>query len=139
MRKKFFKVVTDCGHTVEYDTAYELGFIVGSKNMKMHDQYEPIHLESEEFNEGRLDGKKARLDGMTKRESGWYRVRLDGEYDFRVAKYLSEPDKWLIHGYECGMHNEDFAEIKEMVMTTGGQIVYNQPAHDPLYNTKQEG
>ena len=54
---------------------------------------------------------------VTKRESGWYLVRFDEEDDFWIAKYSSESDEWLIHGLQYGMHDKDFVEIKEMVMT----------------------
>lgn len=70
---------------------------------------------------------------MTKRESGWYLVRFDEEYDFWIAKYSSESDKWLIHGFQYGMHDKDFVEIKEMVMTQSGELVYHKAKHDPVY------
>ncbi|SUB64031.1 Uncharacterised protein [Plesiomonas shigelloides] len=69
---------------------------------------------------------------MTKRESGWYLVRFDEEYDFWIAKYSSESDKWLIHGFQYGMHDKDFVEIKEMVMTPSGELVYHKAKRDPV-------
>lgn len=71
---------------------------------------------------------------VTKRESGWYRVRFDEEHDFWIAKYSSESDKWLIHGFQYGMHDKDFVEIKEMVMTPSGELVYHKAEHDSVYN-----
>lgn len=74
---------------------------------------------------------------MSKRESGWYRV---------VVRYGAwQLFEWTDEGWvtDCGLikyYDDDFSEIDpQMVMTPSGQIVYNQPAHDPLYNTKQEG
>ncbi|MGL4468542.1 MAG: hypothetical protein ACRCUK_13765 [Plesiomonas shigelloides] len=74
---------------------------------------------------------------MTKRESGWYRVFINSD---RPQLMLYADGFWIDDGVYGLFEDEDVAEIDpQMVMTPSGQIVYNQPAHDPLYNTKQEG
>ncbi|MGL5282542.1 MAG: hypothetical protein ACRC8W_12485 [Plesiomonas shigelloides] len=77
---------------------------------------------------------------MTKRESGWYRVELAADGDWSMAQYFSGVKFWIVTS-DCNIwFDRDFHRIDpKMVMTPSGQIVYNQPAHDPLYNTKQEG
>ncbi|MGL5280705.1 MAG: hypothetical protein ACRC8W_02990 [Plesiomonas shigelloides] len=72
---------------------------------------------------------------MTKRESGWYRVLLKFNFGERYAVVRTcDGLRFELPSLATGL-----VDVKEMVMTLEGQIVYNQPAHDPLYNTKQEG
>lgn len=81
---------------------------------------------------------------MSKRESGWYRVWVrDGENP-KLTRYFAHDFTWI----ERSIYDGSVMEVgdnfyhkidPQMVMTPEGQIVYNQPAHDPLYNTKQEG
>ncbi|MGL5282004.1 MAG: hypothetical protein ACRC8W_09725 [Plesiomonas shigelloides] len=137
MSKKF-KVVTDCGYTVEYDSAYELGFIVGSKNMKMHNPYEPIHSEYEEFNEGRFDGKKRNIESVTNRDSGWYRIWVFGFHIPRLCLWDGISSCWHVDGKKVPDKNVIKVDMP-MVMTPSGELVYHLNEHDPLYNTKQEG
>lgn len=142
MSKKF-KVKTDCGNIIEYDTAYELGYIVGARGLKMHNQYEPIHKESEEYNEGRFDGKSAReKQKMTKRESGWYRVWDKNYCKWELLKFDAESNLWTV-GDDCFSDSTlllagDVIDPK-MVMTLSGEIVYHRNEHNPLYNTQQDG
>ncbi|MGL4927996.1 MAG: hypothetical protein ACRC4K_14605 [Plesiomonas shigelloides] len=75
---------------------------------------------------------------MSKRESGWYRVVMWGSVKHFVFEFDAE-NGWVDAYGDPTYTDNDFAEIGDMVMTPSGQIVYNQPAHDPLYNTKQEG
>lgn len=76
---------------------------------------------------------------MTKRESGWYRVKFHHDDEPQIVFYDAEHYCFRIVGCSDEVSG-NYAEIDpQMVMTPSGQIVYNQPAHDPLYNTKQEG
>ncbi|MGL5488638.1 MAG: hypothetical protein ACRDC6_20435 [Shewanella sp.] len=77
---------------------------------------------------------------MTKRESGWYRVWYNEGDEPWLALYDHVFNSWSAPYSDCGYSSDEFHKIDpQMVMTPSGQIVYNQPAHDPLYNTKQEG
>ncbi|MGL4752519.1 MAG: hypothetical protein ACRCXB_08905 [Aeromonadaceae bacterium] len=77
---------------------------------------------------------------MSKLESGWYRVWFSGCENPVIMLWNGVGGYWQ-DGFD--VYHEDDEEIGDfdpkMVMTPSGQIVYNQPAHDPLYNTKQEG
>ncbi|MGL5309428.1 MAG: hypothetical protein ACRDAL_02370 [Plesiomonas shigelloides] len=77
---------------------------------------------------------------MTKRESGWYFVNIDGEENKELALFSSDANLWKVTGDSFQWYDSDFVYIDpKMAVTPLGEIVYNQPAHDPLYNTKQEG
>ncbi|MGL5529071.1 MAG: hypothetical protein ACRDCI_12000 [Plesiomonas shigelloides] len=79
---------------------------------------------------------------MTKRESGWYRVFVSWTENAVLMEWDAHTQRWFGYGYYDGDSFEDGdvqCHDEEMIMTPSGQIVYNQPAHDPLYNTKQEG
>lgn len=78
------------------------------------------------------------------RDSGWYRVWLHEN----KSKFLSTNPCLMKWDSVSEVFNSEYWTYKEsdvhkidpqMVMTTDGRIVYNQSAHDPLYNTKQEG
>lgn len=73
---------------------------------------------------------------MTKRECGWYRVTHKDVIKWHILFYSAYQDKWL---YGAEWVEFDDLEVDRMVMTPSGQIVHNQPAHDPMYNTSQEG
>lgn len=45
---------------LRYKTAYELGYIVGSKGLDFDNPYDPINLEEEEYYEGLAAGIDAR-------------------------------------------------------------------------------
>lgn len=73
---------------------------------------------------------------MTKRESGWYRVKHKNSNVTEIA--LCYNGFWSFVGTEC-QPEEIEIYVYEMVMALSGQIVYNHPVHDPLYNKKQDG
>ncbi|MGL5669082.1 MAG: hypothetical protein ACRDD9_23515 [Shewanella sp.] len=74
------------------------------------------------------------------RESGWYRVKIGVNGCWELAEYFSGGKYWEVTNYDGSWSDIEFNDIDpQMVMTPEGQIVYNQQAHDPLYNTKQEG
>lgn len=77
---------------------------------------------------------------MSKRESGWYRVWINESAIPLIGIYDRQKDEWGFP-YADGTYLEDglYKIDPKMVMTLSGQIVYNQPAHDTMYNTKQEG
>lgn len=72
---------------------------------------------------------------MSKCESGWYRVLLKFNFGEKYAVVRTCDGR----SFELPSLATGIVDVKEMVMTLEGEIVYNQPAHDPLYNTKQEG
>ncbi|MGL5727258.1 MAG: hypothetical protein ACRCYD_05320 [Plesiomonas sp.] len=83
---------------------------------------------------------------MTKRESGWYRVKhKDTEWSeggHELVEYVSERGCFLAPDNFCEMdsvHDDYFEYVDpQMVMTPEGEIVYHNAQHDPLYNTAQE-
>lgn len=81
---------------------------------------------------------------MSKRESGWYLVWVNIGDEPVLRRYYADEPTWI----DCAYCDGEMIEVDDnfydkidpqMVMTPEGQIVYNQPAHDPLYNTKREG
>lgn len=74
---------------------------------------------------------------MTKRADGWYKVSFDENDEPAIALYVD--GTWMVIG-SLVVLDETELEVKEMVMSIEGELVYHQHnKHDPLYNTKQEG
>lgn len=76
---------------------------------------------------------------MTKRESGWYRVNVSWCEETLLLEWHSDLECWYDGRDFISDEDEVQCHDPQMVMTPEGQIVYKQTAHDPLYNTKQEG
>lgn len=76
---------------------------------------------------------------MTKRESGWYRVKIGEGGLWEIAEYFSGSNHWEMTNYDGAWSDIELHEIDpQMVMTVSGEMVYHNQ-QDPLYNTQQEG